>query len=923
MAVPASLERHLQFKNTEEFLRGRYSALVELMRARNAQEMIKLPGNAVEKKWGAKGLDQVFKDLQTALQSLVSALNDSTTVGSQTHAKPLIWAQEKQRLQHFYAYLKSSPAAFNLCESLCSAADSRIPFLISEEEKAGLILKTREQIGKIVFLFDEDPKAFDSINKDTNSAISEIETQVKILLMGSYDKLFGSCERAEQMQLQMKGDVLRNEKLKIIARCLINSQGQLNFGLIPFIKIYFFPTVPKEPYVDNLFFALDSMDSYWQEYLESIKLPLKTYVNDVIAADQGLKSDQLTARVVRQEVLYAVLSQLGGSVNAFTGSWAIKKPQEFVKRMFEDYRCLLQEGCLIRMESGAPERFFFKKTNADKSGNILKLGEDGLVLEYTNHKNETVSQSDLFFYECPHLVNAAKMMGIDLCARKNDFLKLLFPSPLDPSSQTSKIYTWGELIEVIASLPPLPSDKFEERKYLGRYAFSLSTCRLLQARESALAVMWENRMSDCIRKKVESTIMGVFKETFDRYQCGVPVYQKVIVEELKRIFAQTIQKSSYFVYNASSGSFDLYQRNVANLNKRGIRVATPEEFRRFAFEAIEETGRFALEKAKDSFRDRGAIQAVIEGMKAAARAPDFMSTILEAHDSMNIKTSDFLANYSKLVRTPMSHKPERSFLELDPGVEFIPDTRTVLPRDPRAMLKWMLDLARWKIAVGALQHRPSIRQMFNIELLNEEFQNFIKGNLHADVWIDEMLMKPGHAVSESIMEEQTKILFQQNLEVFTARIFHEIPVPVLRELDELFKLLSKQRMTVNQYCRRMSDGLISIFCMDDQQMHILSFVLDSILFEHLPPQQKNVILNGAVRFAKYMPTPEEVKTRELKDEYFCFYFSPITQQIRLGILSKDRKVLQPMDEYTWWDPSTWHAYPDPINEKVRKLIEGK
>ncbi len=926
MAVPSSLDKHLQFKKAEEFLRARYFPLFDFVKARDKYVTTNLPGNLVEKKWGAEGLDHVFGDLQKTLQALVSASNDTTTIGSQAHSKPLIWVQEKHRLQNLYAYLKSSPAAFNLCEALCSAVDARTSLLVGEFEKMGLILKTREQIGKIIFLFDEDPKFFDKINKEPNKAITEIEAQIPLLFINFYDNMFGSCKGPEHLNLQEHGHVLRNEKLKLAAKCLINSQGQLNLGLINSIKLLFFPDFPKEPYVDNFFFALDSMDHYWQEHLDAIKLPLKTYVNDVVCADQGLKSDQLSVRVVRQEVLYAVLCQMsyGGSVNSYAASWAIKKPQECIARMFEDYRSLLQEGFLTRMENGSPEHFFFKKTNADRSGNTLTLGEDGLVLQYTNFKNESVCPS-LSFDECPHLLNAAWMMGIDLKARKNDVLTALFSAPYDPQAQPSKIFKWDELIEAIASLDAPGPRLLEERKYLGLYAFSLSTCRLLQARESALAAMWENRVGDSIQKKVETTIMAVFKETFDRYQLGVPVYQKVLIEELKRLFVRTLQESSRYIYNAHTGSFDLYRRDVTDLSKRGSRISTSDDFRKFVFEVIEKTERVALNKTKDSFRDRGAIHAVIEGMRATVFESDFMGTVLRDHDSINIKTSDLLVDYSKSLRTPMSHKADRSFLEIDPGVDFIPDTRSVLPNDPRELLKWMLNLTRWKITIGALQHKPSIRQMFNIELANEEFQHFTKGILSPDAWIEEMLIKPGRAVSESMMEEQTKTLFRQSVEAFNARTFHKIPASVLIELDELFKGMRNQRMTVSQYCQRVSDGLASIFRLGDEQKHLFSFVLDSILFRQLPPQQNSVILNGAVRFAKIKGKVREHREvrkspAEGKEKYFCFYFSPISQQLRLGRLSSDRKILKPMDEYSWLFPPDWYAYPDPINELISKLM---
>ncbi len=917
MAVPALLDKHLQYKSADDFFQGRYHSLIEFMRARDKYEMSKLYGNPIEKKWGAQGLEQVFRDLQMAMQSLVNSLNDGSTIRSQIQVKPLIWANEKQRLQNFYHYLKSSQAAFNLCETLCSDVDKQIQLMRGEEEKVGLILKAREQIGKIVFLFDEDSKAIDNIKKNS---IKAIENQVKTLLMGFHDRLFGFCEKPEKLCLQEKDSILRNEKLKLIAKCLINSQGKLNLGLITSIESLFFINYPREPYADNLFFALDTMDPFWQECLDVIALNLHPYINDVICADQKVKSDQFTVRVVRQEVLYSVLSQLsyGMSINQYAASWAIKKPQEYIKRIFDDYNSLLQDGCLIRMENGSPERFFFKKTLADKSKNTLKLAEDGLVLEYTDIKDKADLRSGLSFYECQPLINAAWMMGIDLKTRKSDILKLLFPAPHDPKAPSEKSLSWEQLIEVIAGLDLSASDQIEERKSLGKYAFSLSVCRLLQARESALAVMWENRSGDSIRKKLETTVMDIFKMTFDDYQLGMPVYQKVLVEEIKRIFVQTLQDSSRFIYNASTGSFELFQREVVDVR----RITTPEEFRKFIFEVIDKTKHCAFEKAKDSFRERGAIQAVVEGMRITARRSDFMNSVLEAHDSLNMKTSDVLANYSKLLRTPMSHKPEKSFLELDPGVDFIPDARTILHNDPRGLLKWMLDLARWKMAVGTLMHKFNIRQTISIDLSNEEFQSFIKGNLSSDEWIGRMLIKPGLDVSNSFIEEETIELFENNIYVFNARIFSKIPVSVLQELQELFKDLNKQRMTVSQYCQRVSAGLISIFRMDDQQKQVMSFVLDSILIEHLPPQQKNVILNGAVRFAKY-----EGKIRkgllEGKKGYFCFYFSPILQQIRLGILFDGRKVLRPMDEYSWRGPKKWHAYPDTINEIISQLIAAQ
>lgn len=876
-------------------------------------------------------LEEVMRGLQHFIHSRIGKLSKSP-VAQTPQLTPISWANENIRLQEFYKHLRDRPGlqkAFRLCEGLRTLCDEQISSMLEQKAYPDkdmdvnlAINEIRVLIGEIVFTVERAPeKLIPQINLDDLAAArGPIFTTTKRLLDDIQLHLTRLDVDVKTYFARDRGMASYTQKPLEIAKILLTSQGQLNLGMAITVHQNFFGSSKKLlEYERGIVFVLERMDISWQKLIDAVDVPKNGASCAMIRADLGmLPTEPITKLHCQQVVLAGLLSQLckGPAGDCVAVAWAIKKHNEFLQNTITDYVALVRDGYLTRMVNGKPDQFFFKNTIIDNAlTNAITMERDG-----------TCKQS-MTFWKCPHLIAACRQMGMtDLQSRKDALLGQIFGT-----NTAAKKMTWDDLIKACAKLAAAPGKNEDELLALGRYGFSMSNNRLLRAWETAVAAMDEDRMGDYVRDKVNNSVMTVFNSVFTSDH--ISHYNNALVSEVKKVFQKTLNDAFRLVYNSDislaqvaedgnsiSGGYELYKRDVADLTNMGVRIATPEEFGAFIEGVLDKT-LVALEiDNKASKEDRVVIISIIQALHICTKGPDFLRHVLYAYDKNNKQDPDPVVHYQKLQRTPMTSLNGDTIwkvMAVDTGQDFTPDVRTIRPKDPQDLLKWLLGLARWKVSTEHLVKgipdeeatAASLDYAFNIEMQEPEFKDFLVSHLSAQEWINKTLVDPGKKVASSEMDKGSKLLFSKTAKDWLSNLQSEaIPDHLSQEVDNLFKTLDDKEVTVQQYAERAYNGLTSIFKLDAKQSQEMSFALDKILLKKLPKHQKQAIYQTAVRFAKtnWNEGP--------KNLYFCCFFNPRTQKVDFGSIDEDRTHLQPMDQFKWVDKQEWEV--DPTGMKV-------
>jgi hypothetical protein len=889
---------------------------------------------AAQKAHSATGdkLETLLSSLQNAITHRIGALFQAPKA-AEPHSTPIDWGKESIRLQSFYGFLRTGSSqrvvGFKFCELIRMDADLRIHELLSSTrdlnsirgQQLAIILKAREDIGKVVFAADGAGISLYLDESKLADSVAAIDKDVRQFLKGELKGLIDKNNGVNAFLLQDKDMFLCMEKPKQIAKLLLTSQGELNLGLIDTIKAEFFSSDPNAllEYEQGILFVLSQIDISWQEAINAIQVPVSPSVasNSLVRADLALvPGDKITQLECQQVVLGALLSQLcqGPVGDCFAVSWAIKKHNEFLLSSVHDYTAIIRDGYLTRNVNGTPDQFFFETTIADDAmDTALTLNSDGTINEFHGAP----------FWQCPNLIAACRQMGlVELDKKAPEILERIFGS-----DNTPKVKTWDEMIVACAQAAANADHSEQEQTTLGRYAFSLANNHLLRAWETSLAAMAEDRSGDYVRDNINSCVMTVFNPIFDNSKQKASSYNKTLVEEFKNVFQKTINDSFRLVYNGSiplqqvssdgsstSGGFELYQRDVKDLTNKGIRIATPEQFKNFVFVMIDQATKAETTQIA-SQKDRQVIASVSQSLHLCLQGKNFMRDILWAYDDNNRQTPDPVGHYTDLARTPMTSLDGDNpweVMAIDTGKDFTPDVKTIRAKDPGDLLKWLLGLAAWKqstehyLSDGTLDEdsATSPEHAFNIEFKNEEFKAFLASKLSPDQWIEKTLVAPGLKISRSEMESGTKKSIEDKMKRWLASQFQKgMPDATLQEIDNLFSSLSSKVVNVHQYSQRVQDGLVKMLNLNKDQAISLSFVLDRILIESLPADERKAIQSEAVRFAK---TNWNTGPKNL---FFCCFFNPRTEKLDFGNIAEDHTALQPMDQYEWVDNKEWEVNP--------------
>lgn len=412
------------------------------------------------------------------VQTLLSSFNNENVTRNEIAKVQACSKKRLSQLRMFYGFLSEQSGvyskiyqqAYRLCENLLTSHQA------TWKEKAQLI-------GKIVFVIERE-KMTGKIGAGIDPSSHTLEGSLKFIgenvlseLTELQKCLFTVNASAKQFLLPQPDHFLRVEKFKILANCLLTSQGQLNLGIIEAIQEARLEKV-GEKFSENehkIIHILNLLDSSCQEALDTIEIPNAEASNAqaMVRADLGLfPQETLTTKRDCQVVALAALLHHYAKVpdHQFMIAW------ERRKEIIADFKALIQEGCLSCKINGKRQSFFFET-------DIPNAALDRLITLLPN--GQLKGCPDLFFWDCPSFMAATYQMGIkNIQSFSAVLLTELFLSKA-PSTQI----TWEELLKKCAILLATSSYPAEEKFTLGKYAFSLHFNRLLKAWEETCVSM--------------------------------------------------------------------------------------------------------------------------------------------------------------------------------------------------------------------------------------------------------------------------------------------------------------------------------------------------------------------------------------------------------------------------------------------------
>src|SRR5579871_6463379 len=279
-------------EQAQNHLQGLLGKLLERNKFHVNKEMQKAPASTTGDK-----LAKVMDSIQSTIANRISKMAEKPKA---TEPKALNWSNENIRLQTFYSFLRNQTASgglpFKLCEALRMEADNNIHQILQtapspdvSSQQMAVMLKLREDIGKVVFAADRVPGKLAGLDlSKVADAMNMIEMTVYIELQDIFQKLLDKNKAANAFGLQDTDMVLFIEKPKEIAKVLLTSQGHINLGMIPEVKANFFSgSSPLLEYEQGIQYVMDQMDSSWQDAIDAVQAPPQDQLapNAIVRAD--------------------------------------------------------------------------------------------------------------------------------------------------------------------------------------------------------------------------------------------------------------------------------------------------------------------------------------------------------------------------------------------------------------------------------------------------------------------------------------------------------------------------------------------------------------------------------------------------------------------------------------------------------------
>jgi len=687
-------------------------------------------------------------------------------------------------------------------------------------------------------------------------------------------------------------------KALLMADLLITADGTIDTSLCTSVKFAFIPFNPKE-YEVNMGKVLDQINASWQAFFDNVKAPSNQHSVSALALRALFSLDPnqpITERHAKVAVLGAMLAPYnqGPVGDCFAVNDVIRDHQEYYRHAAEDYRAIVMDGFIERPVDSGTDSFFFLPILADTDRDqTFALTVSG-----------TFPNTNYSLFNAPGFAAALSLMG---GTNTSDFtgnvMGLLSNNAQGNQVQVTPSQVIAAIAQTLAAM--MPSADANALRALGEYGFSaLTNNTVLRGVEGAFAAMAEDRPNDSTRGNINSCVDQALASTWDNLNDmdGVTQFQQAFKDAFNNSYRLLYNLNIPLAQVSSDGSstdggFQLYKRIPGNATEPGIRMATPQQFRRLLLDAIA--------KAVNQLGGASDAQAIARNVKSVVNTDDFLKNALWAYDQANQQEPNPIQNYQKLARTPMQSCDGDNPYEvddIDTSVTYDKNVQRYTPTNAKDLISWCLKLA--KTAPPELIPLDSPQHAFNFVPANPDIVAFVKKGMPIDQWLQNMLIVPGMQVSRQSIDPSTQ-------QALTNRMYKQIAnaLPDSTSYQQLVQTLNRRNLSVRGYSSGLLNGINQLLGSDQNQAHQIALTVDAILLQSLPANATAILDKSAIRFAF---TNWNDGT---KDIYFCAFFNPRTEQVGFGTIFEDKTSLQPMDEDAWVNNQPWDIDLKPFAPK--------
>ncbi len=716
------------------------------------------------------------------------------------------------------------------------------------------------------------------------------DTPQQSLITQALSQLNSYASLQTSMNIQNADLAIAMRKALIAAELLIGSNGALNLAMCSSVKAAFVPANPRDWEV-NMGKVIDQLDATWQLFFSGVRLPANLHSTGalVLRALFSMDTQQpLTDRHAKIAVLAALFAPYnqGPVGDCFAVNDVIRDHQQFFHHAAEDYQSIVMNGYLKRIVDGKPDYFFFLPVLADEELNQPFILTATGTFPQTTHK----------LFDVPGIAAARTLMGGNtIPTLMQDVLKALSSQFKNNQLQVTPAQVIATMAQVIATRNP--TVPVEGLTSLGEYAFSSLTQQpVLRGVESAFSAMAEDRPNDSVRSQINVSVASALQNTWKRVQ------NLAHASQFQLAFFQAMNASYRLFYqlniplpqvsadgSSSSGGFQLYQRIEGAPDQLGVRIATPQDFRNLVLDVIS--------SVEHQLAQLSNIETIGNALTQYVNTEDFLTQVFWAYDPANKKEPHPVQNYLVLSSTPMQSCVGNDPFELD-NVESGPGNdnpiQTFTPNNAKDLITWCLNLA--KIVPMELISMASPQHAFNFTPTNPDIAVFLKKGLPITQWLQNMLIVPGMQVSRKLINSVT----QKAVAAEMSQILSHV-LPDMRAFQKLVNKLNQSKLTVKDYANQLVRGINSLLNSDQQQSSQIALMVDGLLVQSLPSNDKAVLEQSAIRFAFTN------WNQGAKNIYFCAFFNPRTEQVGFGSILEDKTNLQPMDEDAWVNHQQWEV----------------
>ena len=819
---------------------------------------------------------------------------------------------------------------------------------------------SRESMGKMIFLADRNADAAAALvnqKKPYAAILTDIDNAFCNEVRKVVADIRSQADKHTKFNLQDPDAVIAVQTPLAIAKTLMTSSGRLNSVLVDQIRHEFYNDKDDSKLMvheRDLLFTLNflSENADMVTLLEAIQKPETPTLgsNNIIRISLKLPPDAITTDThARTVVLAGLLSDMRqGSVGScFATSICIMMINQLKMRVLEDFDTLITNDEIVRpdtSESNQTEFVPVLEIGDDTCQQAIYVALDGTMYNASQTGGDP-TKSNVMIWESPGLLSACRQLGIAPGNVNQTVLDTVQAITTSSNTAAGKPVqtSMEDIITAIATnqnkaLTNLSDDDKQERVNLGVTAFNAETnSLLLRCFESCVAATAEKGHDGFIRGRSISSTTGSLGN-------GQTVSAKV-----QEVFRNTMDHAIQFRYaekehiakdpnspattgdghSTAAGAFDLYRLIGAN-SRMAQKVGSPQEFNDFVLDRLKVTREICTSLATND-TDKQNYQQEIDRIVAYVNGAgqnnfDFVKNCMISYDAGAKKLSDPIAGFNTLEHTPWRDATgnfNAPVFNTATGIESGEPT-TLKPRNALELLVAFINWGRARekqdqfLESGTANDRYMVnteQHAFSLTPEDDTVKSAMGGDekdLDPQAWAKKHILDASKSVKDAVLtNDQIKLLG-----MYAGSIF-------VRGNSDYFNqwvqsnVVGAGKNTVQQASQAILQQAIAMAGPKANAAYITSVFTSVLLGSALPASAKNSFLTAEQRAqlgknaARFADT--NWVSKDEKNIYFCFYYSPVTDSIQVGNVNEDGSDLNGISQADWVDGVRWDMFGAKLN----------